>query len=312
MLEYNERITKAKERLARKEYLEGMMPGLQSRYNNVLAKTQALRKNKIKEQKDVDRLESNSLSAFLLNMTGRKEERLEKEQIEANLVTIACDEAEKELAEAEASLYNVKEELETLQDCEKEFDALIQEKRKVIENKGLPIATEIARLEKEFLDAEKKLSEVQEAYERGSEAQRLVEKVLQQLCNAGSLNSSDMHSRSNMPGIRKTHLLVKTLDTLDELDEILSYFDNKIAGTKIKINTTISLDADTIVNDALRDCYDNKHELNSQIKAAVMQADITRDDIMEALEKLYVMQNELAQKKKESKERMYQLIIELC
>lgn len=307
---YEERFAESKERLARKQHLEAVTEDLQNQYSDVLAKVMELREQKAEEQKDVDRLEHGSLTAFFLNVVGKKEEKLAKEQREAYMAAVKCDAAEKELADVEERLQRAGEELDGLQNCEKEYEALLQEKREEIEQKGLPAADEIIKTERNLFFAEKQLKEIKEAISEGEKAEQLAEAALDELDSADGWSTFDLLGGGLLADMAKHGAIDEAQKWIERLQVQLRCFKTELADVRIDVSITINIGEMLKFADYFFDGFFVDCEVKSRIKDSVKQVESTKEKIETVLCQLKGMVKECERKQTEYTELLRNLICE--
>lgn len=308
MVGYDERFAEVKERLARKQHLEAVQPSLQEQYSDVLAKVTELREIKASEQKDVDRLEQGSLAAFFLNVVGKKEEKLAKEQREAYQAAVKCDVAEKELYEIESRLNRTVEELATLQDCEKEYENLLQEKRNDIKRQGLPAAEEIIKLEKQLFEVEKKAKEIKEAVIAGTKAKELAKAAHESLDSADGWSTWDLFGGGLMTDMLKHGDIDEAQKGIEELQVQLRNFKTELTDVRIEANITINIDEMLKFADYMFDGFFADYTVKSRIEDAIGQVEETEEKIEGLLKQLSRLEAESEKESERCRETMRRLI----
>lgn len=308
MVGYDERFARVKERLARKQHLEAIMQDLQNQYSDVLAKVTELREIKAEEQKDVDRLEQGSLAAFFLNVVGKKEEKLAKEQREAYQAAVKCDAAEKELFEVESRLNRTVEELATLQDCEKEYENLLQEKRNDIKRQGLPAAEEIIKIEKQLFEVEKKEKEIREAVAAGTKAKELAKAAHESLDSADGWSTWDLFGGGLMTDMLKHGDIDEAQKRIEELQIQLRNFKTEL--TDVRIEATITIDIDEMLKfaDYVFDGFFADYTVKHRIEDAIGQVKETEEKIDGLLRQLSLLEAENEKESERCRETMRRLI----
>ncbi len=308
MVGYDERFARVKERLARKQHLEAIMPDLQNQYSDVLAKVTELREIKAEEQKDVDRLEQGSLAAFFLNVVGKKEEKLAKEQREAYQAAVKCDAAEKELFEVESRLNRTVEELASLQDCEKEYEMLLQEKRNDIKRQGLPAAEEIIKIEKQLFEVEKKEKEIREAVAAGTKAKELAKAAHESLDSADGWSTWDLFGGGLMTDMLKHGDIDEAQKRIEELQIQLRNFKTEL--TDVRIEATITIDIDEMLKfaDYVFDGFFADYTVKHRIEDAIGQVKETEEKIDGLLRQLSLLEAENEKESERCRETMHRLI----
>ncbi len=308
MAGYEERFAKAKERLARKRHLEVVQPSLQEQYSDVLAKVTELREIKATEQKDVDRLEQGSLATFFLNVVGKKDEKLAKEQREAYQAAVKCDAAEKELFEIESRLDRTIEELATLQSCEKEYEDLLREKREEIARRGLPAAEEIIKVEQQLFEAEKKEKEIAEAIAAGTKAKELARTAHESLDSADDWSTFDLFGGGLLTDMMKHSDIDEAQKLIEELQVQLRNFKTEL--TDVRIEATITIDIDEMLKfaDYMFDGFFADYTVKQRIEDAIGQVKETEEKIDGLLKQLSRLESENGRKSARLRETLQRLI----
>ena len=122
-----------------------------------------LKREKLNEQGDVDRLQNRSLTAFFYRITGKMGEKLTKEQAEAYAAAVKYDAAEDELHAVNRDVEHCQKVLNRLLWCEQEYQKVFDAKLAQIKASGSTQGQRILELERQsgILRGQKK--EVDEA-----------------------------------------------------------------------------------------------------------------------------------------------------
>ena len=121
------RLRELREMKSRKAYLESLRTELTKQQNALKEKIAHLKAAMDNEQADVDRLQKPGVKSLFYGLIGKKEKKLEKEQLEAREAKRAYQAAVWELESVERKLERNTAELEGLAFCEAEYEALMTE-----------------------------------------------------------------------------------------------------------------------------------------------------------------------------------------
>jgi len=88
----------------------------------------------LEEQNDVDKLEAGGIGTMLHKLTGRMEEKLDKERLEAETAVNQYTEAACALAELETRISQAELELEDLQSCQSQYIQIMQDRINQLES----------------------------------------------------------------------------------------------------------------------------------------------------------------------------------
>ena len=160
---YDEQLQKLQEQIARKRQLESQVSELRTQRSTLSAHVRELEAIKMQEQADVDKLEGRSLAVFFCNVIGKMDEQLNKEREEAYAARVKYDAAARELSAAKEELARYEAELSGLRDCERQYDAVLQEKAGAVKAAGGTAAEEILKMEERLAFLNSQSRELQEA-----------------------------------------------------------------------------------------------------------------------------------------------------
>ncbi|MBQ7346939.1 MAG: hypothetical protein IJW55_03205 [Clostridia bacterium] len=140
------------------------------------------------EQSDVEALEGKTLKAFLYTALGKKEERLEQEEQEADEAKLQYEATLGEFADAQKQVKRIEAELRALKKAEQDYQSLVKEQAehlKAIE----PLlsdadALSLSSLRKELEEERCKQEHLEHALEEGNKLAKYAENVMESLRNA--------------------------------------------------------------------------------------------------------------------------------
>lgn len=188
----NDRLTRAKERSRRKRKLDSMLRESQkifkqeqrncSRHDQILAS----------EKADVDKLEGLSLTGLFYSILGTKEERLETERQEHLAAKLKHEECSQAVGDAENEVERLVAELDSFQDAESEYLALIKEKEQFLAQTGYHRAKTLLEFIERLSDLEADRKELCEAVEAGMTAERSLDQVRSELRSAENWGTWDL------------------------------------------------------------------------------------------------------------------------
>lgn len=139
------------EKVKRRRRLSEELSRLRNEQTALDRRVKELETKKQKEQKDAERLEKAGVRSFFYALIGKKEEKLEKERMEANAALEEYEEAFLKLESLNRRIELAETEWKTLDAYEEKFSKLLEGKRKLLSGSEIPA-------EKEILQVERKLS----------------------------------------------------------------------------------------------------------------------------------------------------------
>ena len=147
------------------------------------------------EQSDVEALEGKTLKAFLYTALGKKEERLEQEEQEADGAKLQYEATLGELADAQKQVKRIEAELRALKKAEQDYQSLVKEQAehlKAIE----PLlsdadALSLSSLREELEEERCKQDRLEHALEEGERLARCAENLMESIQIADEYTSYD-------------------------------------------------------------------------------------------------------------------------
>jgi len=269
-----------------KKRLEAMMTELRSQEAVLAKKTAELEKTKLLEQKDVDRLNGRSLAAFFYNVTGKRDEMLDKERREAYAAQVKYEAARRELEAVREDIRETELDLLDLKDCEANYAQKLELKRQAIEAAGTPQGENLLELGQRLRYLEGQAKELEEAIGAGTEALRTVSEVLNNLNSAKDWCHLDVLGGGLLTDIAKHEKLDEAQHNVEQLQVQLQRFNKELSDVSIRTDLQVSIDrilkfADFFLDSLLADLA-----IREKINAAYTQADQTREQILGVLRHL--------------------------
>ena len=276
---YDTQLQQLQEKLARKGQLKAQAAELREQCRTLNSRVNELMGIKLSEQADVDKLEGRSLAAFFYNVVGKMDERLDKERQEAYAARVKYDAAKRELEAAQDDLARCESELNTLRDCEAEYEALLQQKTEAVKSAGGSAAEEIFKTEERlaFLKAQQK--ELHEAITAGHNARRSAQSVLESLGSAENWGTWDMFGGGGLiTHLAKHEHLDEAQSHIESLQSDLRSFKTELSDVEIRADMQITVEgflrfADFFFDGLFADwaVLDHIHHSQQQVESTLSQ-----------------------------------------
>ncbi|MFB8373318.1 hypothetical protein [Paenibacillus taichungensis] len=193
-----------------------------------------------KEQNDVDRLNSMTLSAFFYHLIGKKEDRLEKEEMELMESKAAYDTACQMLMDIQKQRSQVQQEL----DGQRQYQFWQSDYKVLLGKKENDLLEKDAELQQMAEDREHLSGELQELNEADREGQYLLdalERAEKALSSAGNWGVYDMMGG----GMISTHIKRSRMDdaqvAIMDAGTRLRRFQKELEDVKMAVNTELHL-----------------------------------------------------------------------
>ena len=276
--EINLKIKKLKEDISVKSKLDNEIVVLERNLKNEEIELSNLEKKLKKEKKDVDNLNKTSFSNFFATIFKNKDEKLEKEKEEYLNVKIKHEEVLYNINVIKSDLQNKKEKLFSIENCEKEYEKVMDEKISILKNNGDYATKEnIKRLDDKLNELIDKNNEIREAYGAGK---RLLEEVVsakEELEGAKKWGTFDIIGGDAMSSIAKQSKIRKANIKFERVSQLISEFNKELGDIKLNSlefsNVTFALDVffdniftDISVQRRINESIDEIENLENKIK----------------------------------------------
>jgi hypothetical protein len=195
-----------------------------------------------KEMKDVDKLEGVSLTGFFLMISGKKEERLEKEKEEAYKAKVLYEETQKKLSELDMDIQAIQNKLSSLGDVDERLRKTLLQKEQLIHETDPALSNLLHNLNEQKVTWKMELKELEEAIEAAAEAERALQDADAELTSAANWGFMDMAGG----GLLSTHLKRSHMDDAQELLHSAQYYLKRLQselddlGKEITSNLEVS------------------------------------------------------------------------
>jgi len=287
-----QRLRALKEQMQRKAHLESLRSELTKQQRELSEKTEFLKKAAFYEQKDVERLEKGGLVSLFYELTGKKGQKLEKEQQEAYAARLKYEAAVREQQDVEHRLRRVKEESNAIGACEREYDELLNELLADIKASGDHRSEEVLRMEQEIGENNALIREITEAITAGKAAASAADEVLNHLSDAEGWGTWDLFGGGLIADIAKHSALDSAQTAVAVLQSRLRSFKTELVDVDVEADVQISLDGFMSFADFFFDGIFMDYAVMNHIEQASDRVRKTKSRIREILNALSTLQTE--------------------
>ena len=270
-----------REQVARQAQLRSRERSLQSQLPALKAREAELAAARSKEQRDVDKLEGGSLTAYFLRFTGGLDDRLDQERAEASQAAVRHDMVCRELASVQADLAATREELTALAGCEEQYRA--------------------AALTGQ-------LRELREAVEAGEAARASAEGILSSRDSAEGWGTWDLLGGGLFTDLAKHGHLDDAQQQVEELQVQLRRFHTELADVEIRADMQVQVDGFLRFADFFFDGIFADWAVMNRIHDAQQQVEGTRDQISRVLTRLETLEQDAGRELAEIREERERLV----
>ena len=217
-----EQIARLRRNTVRRETLYAQAAEAQTRAERLYREWNA-------EQKDVEDLDRLTFAAIWASLSGRKAERLEKEEAEACAARMKYEAAERQLREIREELSRCEAELREDDGCEERFRQVLQEKQEDLKAKNGAAAARIRALEGRLTDIQSRLRELEEAISAGEAVRRQLDQVIGSLDSAAGWGTWDVLGGGMLTDMMKYSRLDDAQQSMEQLQSALRGYRRELA-----------------------------------------------------------------------------------
>lgn len=269
-----------------KKRLDAVMQELKSQEQHLLIKVSRLETQKLSEEKDLDRLENGSLSAFFYNIIGKKDEMLDKERREAYAARVKYDAARRELDAIQEDIRETEQDLQDLLDCEERYAKKLEETRLAMEAEHSPDGEALLEKEHTLTYLENQEVELEEAIEAGTAALRTLSEVISNINSAKDWSHLDVLGGKFLLDFAKHEKLEETQTNIEQLQIQLQHFNRELSDISIRGSLQASIDRMLKFSDLFLESLSADLTIQEKILQSAKEADQTRDQILGVLRQL--------------------------
>lgn len=230
-MDIEERLTRLAQDVREREIIGSRVDQLRRRRAGLVAELDRLRQQHALEQRDVEKLESLSLTRVIAGLrgAGRREDRLVRERAEADAARYRVAEAGQRLAAIEEELAQAEARSSELAGAPAGFAAALDDKEAWIRAAGGPAAEQIVGLAQERGRTDAELRELAEATQAAARAAQALEAVGEKLGSADSWSAYDTFFGGGMISSSIKH------DRLDDAARLAAHADRCLAVLRTEL-----------------------------------------------------------------------------
>ena len=299
MTYYDEQIQLLQKQVIYKKRSESKLKELYTQREELSTKVHELKRSKLDEQSDVDRLEGRSLAAFFYATIGKKNEKLDKEREEAYAARVKYDVAVRELSAVEEDIQYIETELSQLYECELKYEKTLKGKAEAIKQTGSKEAIGIFQIEERITYLESQIREIQEALMAGETVLDITNNILDSLDSAEGWGTWDLMGGGLLTDMAKHSHLNEAQEQVEQLQVQLRRFKTELTDVTIHADVQISINSFLYFADRFFDGLFADWTVLDKINQSQVQVQNTKNQIESVLNRLISMLNS-ANKEQES------------
>ena len=221
--DYDAALAELQEKIRRKKKAKNLL----AHFTEEATRLNSIMEDRFKEyeveKEEAEALQSATLTLLFYSLLGLKEEKLSKEESEALAAKAAYETAKAELDHILARQVELRAEIRSLGNCERDYEEMVAEKKAWLMVKEATVNTEVEALEAEKAAIIRDSKELKEAMESGQYALRVARSVMDALAKAKMLNFNDVvgdrrHRGTVASAFRESEVDYEKHSTLVRLD----------------------------------------------------------------------------------------------
>ena len=309
------KLSELQQDMYRERQLESRIRNLEIRRDKLEEKARDLKFDKEKEQEDVEKLQGRSLANLFYKVTGKKQEMLDKEQLEAYEAAVKYDAAARELEAVRQDLDALRNEKMELRGSEERYKSALAERVEELRRQGGEAGEQMARMEEQKGELRRQEREIGEAESAGKNALSIAESILDSLDSAQSWSTWDLFGGGGLvTDLIKHGHLDDAQDKVENLQIALDRFHTELMDISIPAEIEVRVDgflkfadfffdglfADWMVRDRIKGSQEQVRDAYKSIEKILDRLDSLKREVRAALGRLESRIEETALRQEES------------
>ena len=309
------KLSELQQDMYRERQLESRIRNLEIRRDKLEEKARDLKFDKEKEQEDVEKLQGRSLANLFYKVTGKKQEMLDKEQLEAYEAAVKYDAAARELEAVRQDLDALRNEKMELRGSEERYKSALAERVEELRRQGGEAGEQMARMEEQKGELRRQEREIGEAESAGKNALSIAESILDSLDSAQSWSTWDLFGGGGLvTDLIKHGHLDDAQDKVENLQIALDRFHTELMDISIPAEIEVRVDgflkfadfffdglfADWMVRDRIKGSQEQVRDAYKSIEKILDRLDSLKREVRAELGRLESRIEETALRQEES------------
>lgn len=302
--ELNKRLEESQQKISRLNKIDSMLKELRNDESELNHKVYELKSVLDKEKLDVEKLNKTNIASIFYSVTGKLNDKLEKEQREALAAKLKYDQANYDLESIRAEISKLIEERENYKYSVNEYNKLYTEKKNLLINSYDASANKILETTKRIEASKSNIKELREAVSAGKSAVQSLEAALESLSSAKGWGTWDLLGGGLFSDLAKHSHINDAMGEVENAHSKLRRFKSELADVRINYDIRFETEgfvkfADFFFDGLIADWYmqskiNNSYESVSNVKNQV-ESTIYRLQQLENREKVNLkeLENEL-------------------
>ncbi len=281
--ELNKKLDEAQQKIYRVNKIDAMLEDLRNDEKELRHKVFELKEILDKENLDVEKLDSTNIVSIFYSITGKLEDKKEKEQREALSAKLKYDQANYDLYSIQEEILKLEEERENYKGCFNEFNSLYEQKKEVLIRTDAASASKILEIRDRIEGSKRNLKELREAVSAGQSAVNSLDIALDSLGSAQGWGTWDLLGGGLISDLAKHSHIDDASREVERAHHHLRRFKTELADVKINYDIRFETDwfakfadfffdgliADWFMQSKINNSYDSVSDVKNQVNSVL-------------------------------------------
>lgn len=306
--ELNSQLSVIKDNIRKRDKIQYMMEKTNKSLNEEIRKKLELKNILDKEEMDVKKLQSLSISGVFYAVLGSKDEKLSKERQEYLAAKLKYDECCNHVKYLDEEIKSYKEKLKEYYLLDKEYEQIVKKKQKLILEANDDNTKKLLELVEKITDNKSNLNEINEALDAGNRVSSQLNKTAKSLNSAKNWGTYDMLGGGLLATAAKHSKIDEAKDYASDAHAMLSKFKRELEDVRIESNLEINIDSFDRFVDYFFDGLIADWSVQSKINNSLSNVNTAINNVDAIVAKLNKVKGEIEKKISEDNVSMDSLI----
>ncbi len=278
----DERIASLRESVARLSRIERRLADLAVRSDELDLEVERLRETMYAEQRDVERLEGRTLARLLSYLTGKSDERLDRERAEAASAAAKYDAKKAESKAISDRIFELRTERSRLDGCEARLNELEAQKKAQLKESGGEVSEKLTELDAKHHSLGEQLREIDEAVKVGRAAITAADAALVELDGAAGWATFDILGGGLISDLAKHEKIDAAQSHIEHLNNCIELYKTELGDVDMSFDGRVVSDgmkfadfffdglvSDFLVHDKLEKSTERLRGIRDKLSASV-------------------------------------------
>ncbi|MBN2795541.1 MAG: hypothetical protein JXR88_09060 [Clostridia bacterium] len=306
----NESLNQASEALVAVERAKRKLAVCNQEYDQLVIQQKAAYEKLKKENADVDKIIGVTFTSFVATLLGNREEKIEKEEMEAILAKEAYDAIQYEVDEKQSEIQGLKGIIENEEDIRNQYSSFLKEKMAIIKGSNDELSHSIETLENKKQSALGEIKEIREALMAANAVHHSAKSALDSLNKAKNWGTYDMLGGGIIATMAKRSHMQEGQNHINKLNYDLKNFGKELKDVDDYTTSSIEIGSYFQIGDWLFDGLFVDMMVQSKIHNALEQVTQVRTQIVEFQNRLMLMEEQKKSEVLDVENKIEELILQ--